>query len=142
MVMKPANSAQIQFRIRKLKVRSATDDEDYKGADAFLNALGLAHRGRSYHLTDFEEISIRKRDYSRSEYEKILEDECLADLWIFEFDDTYILCLTADIKNCLREGKGNYMHNKDEPNGAYYIHISKIPHLRIEKDKNNGNHSN
>ena len=68
-----------------------------------------------------------------SEYEKILADECRADVWVFEFDDAYILCTTLDIKRSLLEGKGYYVPNIHEPNGAYYIHISQIPHLKIGK---------
>lgn len=133
MAMKPASLAQIQFKIHQLRVRQATEEEDWAGADAFLNDLGVGHRKRGLGLTAYGEISIRKRDYTMSEYEKILADECRADVWVFEFDDAYILCTTLDIKRSLLEGKGYYVPNIHEPNGAYYIHISQIPHLKIGK---------
>jgi hypothetical protein len=131
--MKPASSKQIEFIIRQLKVRQATQDEDFKGADVFLNDLAFGHRKRKIKLSAYEEISIRKREYTESEYEKILQDRCLAEVWLFEFSDAYILCRTEDIKACLLSKKANYVPNKGEPNGAYYIHISQIPHLRIKK---------
>ena len=140
--MKSASLAQIQFRARQLQVRQATEDEDFNGADAFLNSLGVAHRLRAIEATVYEEINVRKRDYSKSEYEKILDGECLAGLWIFEFSDAYILCATVDIKNCLLRGKGHYIHNKGEPNGFYSIHFSQIPHLRIDKEALYGQRNN
>ena len=134
--MKPASSKQIEFQIRQLKVRQANRDEDFKGADVFLNDLPVAHRGRNYKSTDFkgQTISIRKRDFSKSDYEKIINGEYLAKFWIFEYPDAYILCLTKDIRGCLlQEGLSEYRHNKNEPNGAYYIFVDDIPHLRIDK---------
>lgn len=124
---------QIQFKIRQLNVRQASIEEDYQGADVFLNSLAIAHRLRSLNLLEYEEITIRKRDKSDSEYEKILNDACLAELWIFEYEDAYILVSTTDIKARLLQGRFHYIHNKSEPNGFYCLHISQIPHLRIEK---------
>lgn len=131
--MKPASLKQIQFKIKQLQIRQATTDEDYRGADVFVNDLAVAHRKRNIKLEQYNEISIRKRDKSESEYEKILGDKCLAKMWIFEFTDVFVICLTVDIKKALVEKKGNYVPNKSEPNGAFYIHLSQIPHLRIEK---------
>ena len=124
---------QIQFKIRQLKVRQATPDEDYCGADIFLNELAVAHRKREIGSTLYQEVTIRKRDNTDSEYEKIIDGRCLAEIWIFEFDDIYFLCLTKDIKDELVSNRAGYIHNVNEPNGFYTISFSKIPHLAIGK---------
>lgn len=133
METKKPSSKQIAFAIRRLKVRQATQDEDYNGADVWLNELAVGHRFRDLPISRYTQISIRKRHYTESEYEKILSGKCLAKLWLFEFKDAYILCLTSDIKTCLETlGKAHYQENRGEPNGAYYINLSDIPHLRIQ----------
>jgi hypothetical protein len=132
--MKPASSKQIEFTIRQLKVRQATKDEDFKGADVFLNQLAVGHRRRYIVLGKWGDISIRKRDFTYSEYEKIMDGSCLAQLFIFEFDNAYVICTTKDIKACLEDTwKHGYVHNKQEPNGFYTIKLSQIPHLLIDK---------
>ena len=133
MATKPADLKQILFRVKQLQIRRSTTDEDYQGVDLFINDLGVAHRKRAIESALYGEISIRKRDYTNSEYEKILTDTTLADLWIFEFTDAYIICQTKDIKECLKSGKARYIPNKDEPNGGYYIFFDHLPHLWISK---------
>ncbi len=134
-VMRPASTAQILFQIKQLQVRQATRDEDFAGADVFLNSLPVAHRKRNIASTDFEGkvISIRKRDNSASEYDKIMAGTYLARFFLFEFTDAYILCLTDHIRWCLQQKVCTYQHNKTEPNAAYYIKVDDIPHLRIAK---------
>lgn len=122
-----------QIQIKQLKIRQATKDEDYLGADIWLNDLALGHRERRIKVGKYREISIRRRNYTRSEFEKIRDGECLAQLHLFEFTDAYVLCKTSDIRQCIIDDFGHFVPNPTEPNEGYYIALADIPHLLIMK---------
>ncbi len=128
------------FKVHQLKVRQATDTEDRGGADAFLNDLGVGHRQRGINLVTYHQISIRKVDGHKAEYDKIRSGESLADLQIHEFNDVYILCATAAIKAALEAGKGREgdpnrdQDGKGDGTRPIYIDVNDIvPHIEIKK---------
>ncbi len=132
----PSSQAIQEIIFKQLKVRQANQGEDFLGADVFLNGLAVAHRHRpevSYRDYKGKVITIRRRDFSDSDYEKICKGVCLAKVWLFEFKDAYVLCLTPDLQRLLVSGRIEYRHNTNEPNGFYTIGLSDIPHLLIEK---------
>lgn len=131
----PSSKTIREIIFKQLKVRQANPDEDFQGADIFLNSLAVAHRNRatvSRHDYNGRVITIRRRDFSDSEYEKLSKGICLAKVWLFEFKDAWVLCLTTDLQRLLRSGAIEYQHNKNEPNGFYSIALPEIPHLLIE----------
>ena len=116
-----------------MRVRQATREEDFAGADCFLNDLGVGHRKRGISIHLYGQISIRKIPHRTSEYDKILQGISRADLQIHEFTDAYIICTTSDIRAALESpGKAHHVDNGDGT-GAYYIHINHIPHVVIPK---------
>lgn len=135
------------FRVHQLEVRQATDGEDRAGADAFLNNLGVGHRQRGLNVNDYHEISVRKVDGYRAEYDKILAGESLADIQIHEFDDAYIISATEAIKAAIEAGKWRVgKPNKDQDGNRdgtrpVYININDIvPHIEIRKHTKDNDH--
>ena len=113
-----------------------TPDADMKGnVDYIIGSLCVAHRRRRFKSTTYGEVSIRNSRASgaKTEKQKILDSECKAQLFIWEFLDAWIICALSDIADALRRDVGYSKTNNDGITSAYYIPINTVRHFRICK---------
>lgn len=133
--MNPTNSklqADMDYGQRVMIV--VTPDADMKeNKDYIIGNLGIAYRRRRFKSTRYGEISIRNSRASgaKTEKQKILDGECKAKLFIWEFEDVWVICTLDDVAAALKSNVGYGKLNNDGITSAYYIPISKIQHLVI-----------
>ena len=142
--MKRENSQPSQSVIRDIEYGQSvmlvtTPDQDVKqDKDYIIGNFGIAWRKRRLKLTKYGQVSIR---YSRisgnpTEFTKILNGQCKAQLYIFEFLDYYVACKVSDIKSCLEKAEYQIKDNHDkEGTKACYINVKNLPHSLIQKEK-------
>lgn len=117
---------------------SSPDQDIRQGKDYLIGKLGIAHRLRYISVNKFRQISIRaevRAGWFPYEVDKIKEGRFKAPLYIFEFTDAWVICLTEDIAQWLLQNKPEVHPNRDNlmTSGAY-IPFDDLPHLLIEKD--------
>ena len=138
MEMKPINSKlKEDMRYGQRLMLVSTPDADMKeNKDFIIGKLGIAYRHRRFKLNKWGEISIRHKRASgaKTEYQKILDGECKAQLFIFEFLDAWVVCTFDDILDCLKTNKGYIKVNNDGITSAYYISIKDICCFIIQKE--------
>ncbi len=113
-----------------------TPDADMKeNKDFMIGGLGIAWRHRRFKVSKYSEISIRYRRTSgaKTEYQKILDGESKSHLFVFEFQDAWVICSYPAVLKALRESKGYEQKNNDGVTSAYYISLEDIPHLLFWK---------
>lgn len=117
------------------------DEDSKQNTDVFFKpkygrGIRIAYRTRRYKLSKFNEISIRakRRSGTETELSKILNNKSKADLYIFEFRDSLVICTLRDIKRHLKEHDYRVLPNRDKTTEGAYININKIPHLLIPID--------
>lgn len=100
----------------------ATPDADMKqNKDYIIGGLGIAYRRRRF------------TSGAKTERQKILDGECRAKLFIWEFEDAWVVCTLGDVTAALKSNAGYAKLNNDGITSAYYIAISKIQHLTVTK---------
>ena len=127
----------------QITMLTTTPDADAKGnVDCFVGTgkrlLPIAYRRRRLGLARFGEISIRhdrKVTRAKTEYQKMLDGECKAVLYVYDFLDCWVLVPTSEILRALKSGIGHAEANHDGMTDAYYIHVSKITHWKIPNAK-------
>lgn len=114
-----------------------TPDADVKEDRDFIleSGFSIAYRRRRFPLDRYGEVSIRNSRASgaKTERQKLLDGECKAHLFVWEFTDGWIVCQTSDVLEALRANAGYVQQNNDGVTSAYYIPFRNIPHWRIEK---------
>jgi len=118
-----------------LMILTTPEDDMKKNIDLSIRELKVAYRTRDLKISKYKEISIRneRKSGAKTEKEKILNGECKALLYIFDFKDCFILCKLSDIFDCLLKDIGHMVPNHDQKTSGYYINIGDIPHMLIEK---------
>ena len=115
--------------------KPAAQEDMEQGIDAWLGGIPFAWRRRRISLKQYGEISIRRTVASggRTEYHKLLDGSFKAQVYVFQFTDAVVICLTQDIIVFLKTNMGYIKSNKDEITSAYYIPIKSISCLIIDK---------
>lgn len=116
---------------------TATPDEDRKHVqDYCIGNLRIQYRTRRYSSAKYDEISIRSRRANgvKTEKAKILDGECKSRLFIWDFHDCWIVCSYHNVLDALRRDIGYEKPNNDKVTWAYYIKITDIKHIRINKE--------
>lgn len=113
-------------------IKPASEDDMKHGIDAWVGGIPFAWRKRRISLRQYGEISIRysRATGSKTEYDKLLDGSFKALIYIFQFTDEVVICLTADIIRCLKEKKYSQKFNNDSSTSAIYISLKDIKHLR------------
>lgn len=112
-------------------VKPASEEDMEQGIDAWLGGIPFAWRRRRIPLKQYGEISIRysRISGSRTEYDKLLDGSFKPELFIFQFPDAVVICLTSDIVLCLKEKKYSRKENRDGLTSAVFIKLEDIKHL-------------
>jgi len=122
------------FDYGRINFHNATEDEDKnKGIDGFIGSIKVATRRFRVPLSLYSAISIRKRFYTKSEFEKILAGTFEAVLYIFEYTDFFVICRVEDIATCLRQKLFTEKPNRDGLTSGCYIQLGLLPYLSIPK---------
>ncbi len=116
-------------------VKPASEEDMKQGIDAWLGGIPFAWRRRRISLKQYNEISIRfsRVSGSATEYDKILNNNYKALVYIFEFTDALVICKVEDIKDCLVKKHFITRQNPDGKIEACYIKLTALPHLLIRK---------
>ncbi len=123
------------FAFGYLVFKNSTDSEDKKeGIDGWIGDIPVATRKFRTSINEYQCISIRKRLFFRSEYDKIIAGEFKPAMYIYEYNDAYLLCKVSDILNCLEHDLYKEKPNKDGHSAGLYIQIGLLPHLVIKKE--------
>lgn len=115
---------------------TTTPDQDMKSnIDCFMLGIPVASRRRRFPLSKYGEISIRnnRENGAKTERQKILDGECKAKLFIWEFTDCWVIIGYETILAALKNDIGYAKCNNDKETSAYYINALKIEHLLIPK---------
>ena len=135
--MNPTDSSLAKdMRFGQRVMITSTPDADMKeNRDYVIGSLGIAYRRRRFKVSRYGEISIRNSRASgaKTERAKILDGECRSELFIWEFEDAYVLCKLEDVLSALRSDVGYAKDNNDGTTSAYYIPITKVHHLLIPR---------
>lgn len=117
--------------------RSGSVEEDsQEGTDGWVGNLRVATRERHISVSKYRQISIRYLlpSHRDTEVDKILDGRFKALLYIFEFDDAYIVCRISEIKRYLECNYSCLVVRRNPDNSeACYIPIDDIQHLFISK---------
>lgn len=117
-----------------------TPDADMKeNTDLSYGGFCIAWRRRKPMVTKYGELSIRyeRRNGIKTEFQKILDGESKAHLFVFEFPDAWVMCSGITILKALQDDIGYVGEwNHDGTTRAYYIPINKIAHVMIKKSAN------
>lgn len=116
-------------------IESTFDEDAKRGIDIWVGNLPVAWRKRRIPLTDWNDITIR---YSRpsgipTEYEKMLNGECGALLYVYEYIDAFVICCVSDIIQCLRNGKYKIQPPSKEKTRSCSITLNDINYLLIPR---------
>ena len=116
-------------------IKPASNEDMEQGIDAWLGGIPFAWRRRRISLEQYGEISIRysRESGSRTEYQKLLDSSFKALIFVFQFTDAVVICLTADIIQCLKAKKFVQQANRDGQTSAIYIKLKDIKHLLMER---------
>lgn len=138
MEMKQGSSKlQRDMQYGQLLMLTTSPDQDMKeDKDYVLGALGIAFRRRRCRADRYGELSIRaaRATGAKTEMAKILDGDCHAQLFIFEFLDCFIVCPLADIRQVLTQRIGYEKVNNDGVTSAWYFPIKAVKHIRLEKE--------
>ena len=118
--------------------RKATYEEDvHQGIDIWLNDIPFAWRKRRISVTDHKQISIRasRSSGSKTEYQKLLDGDCKAMFYVFEFTDAIVICRVLDIVKCLRNEQFETQENPDGETSAMYIGLRDVKHLLVNYER-------
>ena len=121
----------------------APSEDINQGIDAWLVGHGVsipfACRTRRISLKQYGEISVRfsRVSGSKTEYAKLLDGDVKAQVYVSAFTDGIVICLVKDIVQCVQDGRYLYKRNRDGKTSAIYIKITDIPHLLLEKVRQN-----
>ena len=112
-------------------VKPASEEDMMQGIDAWLGGIPFAWRRRRISLKQYGEISIRRSiaSGSKTEYDKLLNGDFQALIYIFQYTDAIVICLTKDIVNCIQAGKYSKKDNHNGMTSALYINLQDINHL-------------
>ena len=113
----------------------ASKEDMEEGIDAWLGGIPFAWRKRRISVKKYGEISIRysRAGNTKTEYAKILDGSFKPRIYIFEFVDAIIICLTSDIYDRLVNKDYTIQSNPDNSTAACYIELSNIDHLIVKR---------
>jgi len=116
-------------------ITTTLSDDMKRNIDCWLRQLPVAYRTRRCTVGRWNEISIRnqRNNGAKTERQKILDGECGARLFVFDFTDAWVLCGYAEIVKALHDNAGYEKPNHDGQTSAYYIGIENIRHILIPK---------
>ncbi len=114
-------------------IKPSSKEDMEQGIDGWLGGIPLAWRRRRIPLSQYGEISIRysRATGNRTEKDKLLDGSFKPQIFIFQFPDAVVICLTADIITCLKAKQYTHQSNKDGLTSAIYIKLEDIKHLVI-----------
>lgn len=123
-----------QPSFHKASIKASQEPDDWSGIDVWIEDLPIAYRRRFISIMKYGQISIRRHLYFYSEYNKILNGKFNASLYIFEFDDAFVICRTVDIRACLEMKLDDTVPNPDFTTEGHYLNLDALPHLLIYKE--------
>lgn len=117
-------------------VKPASEEDMKQGIDAWLGGIPFAWRRRRISLKKYGEISVRysRRTGNKTEYDKLMDGSFKALIYIFQFTDAVIICLTADIIDCLKSKSYKIQSNPDGSTSGCYINLDNIKHLALKEE--------
>ena len=134
MAMKLGNLENNNFLFGEVNYCKPASGEDIGHCvDAWLGNIPLAWRKRRISIKKWGDISIRYKleiTGTKTEAQKMLDGECWAIFYFFQFTDAIVICKVDDIITCLQDKKFITKLNPDSGRtwGAY-IKLADIPHL-------------
>ena len=117
-------------------VKPASSEDMEQGIDAWLGGIPFAWRKRRISVTKYGEISIRysRSNNSKTEYAKILDGSFKPQIYLFEFTDAIVICLTTDIYDRLINRDYIVQSNPDNSTTGCYIKLESIKHLMVKRE--------
>jgi hypothetical protein len=135
MVTKPLNSQfNKDFEFGEVSlVRPATQEDMKQGIDAWVGGIPFAWRRRRIPLNQYRQLSIRaaRTSGALTEYDKLLNGSFKAELYVFQFTDTTVICRVEDIIKILKTGTYEKRNNHDYLTSAIYLNVDAVPHLEL-----------
>lgn len=122
-----------------LKIFKSAEKEDKEnGIDLWLSNVPTAYRKRRINCPG--DITIRHKRVSgaKTEHIKILEGECKAMLYIFDFLDCLIFVPIESIKRALMNHAFSVIPNKDQKTSLAVINLNDLKYLKIPIKKTEG----
>lgn len=128
-------SFQIDFHFSQAQFEEATPCQDRnQGVDYFLAGIPMAYRKRRHSVGQYNDLALRfsRETGSRTEYDKLLDGSCLARLFVFEFNDCWVLCMASDLIQCLRSKR--YVVQRGKNGEMACIDLRDVAHFLIDKE--------
>lgn len=115
--------------------KPASGEDMLEGIDVWVGGIPFAWRRYRVSVRQYGEISIRYSRLSgaKTEYDKLLDGDFKAQIYLFQFTDACVICRTADIIACLKEKRYILKYNKDKTTSAVYVNLDAIKHLILQK---------
>lgn len=121
-------------KYRTIHFKNSSDNEDLKeGIDGWIENMAVAGRRMWRSINEYYEISVREVYGIYSEIDKIKDGSFKAVLYIFEFDDAYVICKVEDMRKGLLDGLFRSAPNEDGTTAGHYLEIGLLPSLIIPK---------
>lgn len=133
-------SFRLDFAFSQAEFTEATPCQDRKhGVDYFLGGLPVAYRKRRFPVNRFNDLALRysRETGNKTECDKLLDGSCLAKLYVFEFEDCWVICQTTDLIQCLRRRR--YVVQRGPDGQMACINLRDVAHFLMEKDAVPGN---
>jgi len=104
-----------------------------QGTDYSLGDLRIAFRRRRFRVSRFSDIALRHSRLSgrRTEVEKLIDGSCQAHVYIFEFEDVWVIASVAELVAALKAGR--YEVRRGPDGSMAVIALSTLPHLKVPK---------
>ena len=128
-------SFKVDFTFSQVEFAEATPCQDRKqGVDYFLAGLPIAYRKRRFPVNRFNDLALRysRETGNKTECDKLMDGSCMAKLYVFEFQDCWVLCPTSELVQCLRNRR-YVLHNGPDGEMAC-IKLQDVIHFLFEKD--------
>lgn len=121
-------------KYRTINFHNSSEEEDRtSGIDGWIETMAVAGRRMHRSINEYYELSLREVFGIRSEIDKIKDGSFLATLYIFEFDDAYVITKVDDLRKALKDDLFRMAPNTDGRTAGHYIEIGLIPNLIIAK---------
>ena len=115
-------------------VKPASEEDMEQGIDAWIGGIPFAWRRRRISVNKYGEISVRHSRISgyKTELDKLLDGSFKSLIYIFQFTDAVVICLTSDIVWCLKKKEYTVLSNPDSSTAGCYIKLKDITHLLLK----------